>query len=409
MLILRMKVILFASISVLGLLAACTLLDPNPGPLPVSGPTVPNTPVNMTVDTSIGHKLYVEQCARCHGDSAQGTAQFPKNLQGTSNYGNIVHHGSGLMPAYPTVSDSDIKSIELYLSQFKNTQQGSMSGMVIYQTYCASCHGDSAQGTAGKGKGIQSMTRIDSVVHHGNSQTMPAYQWVTDAQMRDLEAYLGTFAMPTDGPGLYKFYCASCHGAAGVGDVQKGIALQQYKGISSSCKNGTRIMPKVKNITDPQIALIEQYLGTLKIPTDGGGLYSRYCAQCHGLNALGDSSYTPGLAGAAMGADLMWITTSKGSSLARTGHSMAAVPEVTQPQTQLITAYLGTVNFSHDGATLYLVNCRFCHGTNTGEARGDNQSQFTGAVQGGRGRRMYGYPNMSTSDIAAMYGWVSTH
>jgi mono/diheme cytochrome c family protein len=349
-----MRRYLTLSFFALVVLAACNLLDPNPGPTPITTSNgTPSTPVvNMKVDTAIGERLYGAQCARCHGDSAQGTKQFSKNIQGTSGILHTVRQGSGLMPPFPGLSDSDVKSIELFLSTFHDPSRDTMTGMAIYQKYCSGCHGDSAQGLEGKGHGIVGRTGIDSSVRNGTTQGMPGFPWISTAKVREIEQYLGSFKLPEDGPSLYRFYCASCHGDNAQGLTGHGIALQQYKSIADPVKKGTPLMAAVKGITDSQIVKIETFLATIPLPTNGVGLYSRYCARCHGMDANG-------IAG--NGIPLEQYTGI--ATVVKSGNVlMPAVTDVNDGQIRLIEQYLGTLQMPADGPTLYLRYCSSCHG-----------------------------------------------
>ncbi len=385
-------------------LAACNLLDPNPGPTPLSTvSSAPSAPgVNMKVDTAIGARIFALQCARCPGDSAQGTQQFPKNIQGVTGILKTVRDGSGLMPPFPSLSDSDIKSIELFLSLFHDARRDTMTGATIYHAYCATCHGDSAQGIEGKGHGIIGRTGIDSIVHNGTAQGMPGFPWITTQKVREIEQFLASFSLPQDGPSLYRFFCASCHGDNAQGLSGKGIALQQYKGISNAVKNGTSLMAKVTGITDSQIVKIEAFLATLPLPTNGAGLFSRYCARCHGTDANG-------IAGNGIPLEQY---TNIAPTVKNGTAEMAALPDVTDAQIALIEQYLGTLQLPADGPTLYQRFCASCHGAdaNGKPGRGIALQQFKGianAVKNGTAQ-MPKVENITDAQIAKIEAYLGT-
>ena len=390
-------------------LASCSLLDTNPGPAasaPAAGSGTVST--NMKVDTAIGGTLYRTLCARCHGDSGQGTTVAPKNIQGMAGIAAVVRGGTGIMPAFAQLSDSDIVSIEKYLAQFTPAGFDTMSGAAIYKLYCATCHGDSAQGITGRGLGIQGDTaNVTHFVRNGGT-TMPKYPQITDAQLTKIKQFLLTFALPTDGAGLYKLYCASCHGAAGAGVAGSGPAIQQdTNNLRTYIHNGGRLMPAIKSINDAQITLIIDCINRMALPTDGAGLYMRYCASCHATNALGDSVQYSGVAG---GTGPVWQAISSGYTPRADDHGstlpkMAAIPALNQAQSNLISQWLQGVTFEHTGRNVWNINCLCCHGTN--KLRGDGgQAGFQRTVQQGK-ESMPASTWLSQTDVDSLYYYVT--
>ena len=280
-------------------IVSCNLLDVNPGPSPLTGPGNPGTvSVNMVVDTAIGGSLYRMLCARCHGDSAQGTTSVPHSIAGFSNIITVVRTGVSTMPAYKALSDSDVKSIEMYLAQFRQKGLATMTGVHVFQLYCATCHGDSAQGITGRGIGIQGDSmNVTQYVRNGG-KTMPKFSFVTDRQIAEIKTWLASFRLPTDGASLYKMFCASCHGDQAQGLAGKGVALQgDSANVWNYVKNGGRTMQKLSALTDVQIWQIKVYLASFPIPPDGPGLYKLYCSTCHGDSAQGLTGFGMGIQG----------------------------------------------------------------------------------------------------------------
>lgn len=400
--------ILFSALALPLLLAACSLLDTNPGPTPITGPTGGSVSINMVVDTAIGGHLYRTLCAQCHGDSGQGTQMDPKNIQGLGGMAPVIRTGQGVMPAYPSLSDSDISSIELYLSQFKVKGLDTMSGATVYRMYCATCHGDSAQGLTGKGIGIKGDTaNVSNYVHNGG-KTMPKFTQITETQIKQIKDFLNSFTMPTDGAGMFQLYCASCHGDKGQGVAGSGPAIQKDTAkVSDYVHNGGRLMAPIPALNDAQIAQITKFIGTLALPTDGAGLYMRYCATCHGTNAIGDSTITPGLAGNLTGTSNLTTIVRSGSRYnRRTGtYMMAPVPEVSSAQAALIGSYVQGLPYSHTGKDMYVMSCIQCHGSRGSEMDHRDIGALTSVLANGK-ESMPKYPNILSADLPSLQAYI---
>lgn len=118
---------------------------------------------------------------------------------------------------------------------------------------------------------------------------------------------------PVTGRELFARNCVGCHGEQGRGDapiaaifrdppadltrlaVRRGgfdaeaIATELAEGRHAA--HGERIMPVWGRWLGPQeLARLVDYLGNIQaVEPTGSGLYTRYCASCHGLDGRGDS------------------------------------------------------------------------------------------------------------------------
>jgi mono/diheme cytochrome c family protein len=106
----------------------------------------------------------------------------------------------------------------------------------------------------------------------------------------------GGAAVPTDGPGLYGFHCAVCHGEQGRGSMLAPDIMHPMRDYSTwVVRNGRAVTSFAKpmekkttaELSDAQLSLIFDYLDTPPQPTTGAALYADYCANCHGANGKG--------------------------------------------------------------------------------------------------------------------------
>jgi len=239
-------------------LVSCELIDPSPGPK--SG-VVPGPPANRTVDVSIGARLYDQLCARCHGDSAQGT-EVAATLQGISGIAQFVSTGRGAMPAFPELSGADIASIELFLKRF-SAAFDTLSGGGLFHSACARCHGDSAQGLSGLGPGVQQAVNITATVRNGKGD-MPAFTGLTDAQIASLEVFLAGVVFERTGKNLYNRYCVRCHGDDARGTPQYRTNIRrELEDIYEAVRRGKDRMPAFPELSTADVTLIRNYIQSL--------------------------------------------------------------------------------------------------------------------------------------------------
>lgn len=100
-----------------------------------------------------------------------------------------------------------------------------------------------------------------------------------------------------DGPTLYSENCQRCHGAGGDGSTTAPQIREPVRAYASYwVRNGRpdqmgfgQAMPvfEVADISDADLAKVYDYLDRAPRPTDGAGLYARFCANCHGAKATG--------------------------------------------------------------------------------------------------------------------------
>jgi mono/diheme cytochrome c family protein len=280
----------------------CEILDPNPGPKPVT--TIKNSGVILDTTTpsiTRGSQLFGKLCSSCHGDSAEGSIVYSGSLVGKKNIDSIVKHGRKAMPAFSDLSDSSIKSIELFLKSLVVILTNE-TGQELYIKFCSSCHGDSVTGTPTFSGSIKGYTPIKDIVKNGKGK-MSSID-LDDAPIAKIQDYLLSLKTDTkklSGNDYYKAVCSGCHSSEGDGVANKGYQIKNPDiGFSNwVIRNGRTQygsgfndpMPSYgkDTLSDIQLNEIITLLRTIPKPTTGNGLYVRFCQNCHGTNARGGS------------------------------------------------------------------------------------------------------------------------
>ncbi len=281
----------------------CELLDPNPGPNVVEGASVnPDVPPadNTPATLERGRTLYAANCARCHGDSAQGSPIWLPPIQGRVGVFDIIRTGRRAMPAFGMLSDSAIVSIELYLKSFPVDFERK-TGAELYTIFCSGCHGDSAVGSSVFAGNIQGYHGIQPIVLNGRGD-MPAMEIPHEA-VESIQRYLNTWTVDTralSGVQYYARLCAGCHGASGEGTIRgyeiRNPTVDYATHIVRTGRPGTpgfrTAMPRYStdSLSDRQLTEILTWLRQASKPRSGKLLYQRFCAACHAADGTGGVS-----------------------------------------------------------------------------------------------------------------------
>jgi cytochrome c oxidase cbb3-type subunit 3 len=128
----------------------------------------------------IGERLFMSNCAQCHGSDAKGSASFPNLVEGDSIYGRqpevllatITQGRNGVMPALGAVIDAgtagDIAQYVRSMSGLAHDQIRIVRGQREFMNVCAACHG--ADGKGNKALGAPNLT--DDVWLYGSSEAV---------------------------------------------------------------------------------------------------------------------------------------------------------------------------------------------------------------------------------------------
>jgi len=188
-----------------------------------------------------GQALYSTFCSSCHGPDAQGTARAP-NLVGVGPGTVNFWVTTGRMPAEnpnaiqaprkpPRLSDQEALEIAAFVNSLGPARPGIplvnlstanvSNGADLYSLNCAACHtitgaGDElAFGTFAPGLRAATPTQIASAIRIGPGN-MPRFSGnLTDAQVRDVVAYVAEYIQHPSNPGGLAL--------GGVGPVAEGF------------------------------------------------------------------------------------------------------------------------------------------------------------------------------------------
>ena len=291
------------------LIPACEILDPNPGPDPynerdgrfdpVRAPIIPIDTVPPSLER--GTNLFEQFCARCHGDDgSDGGEIFPGSIQGKKGIRLTIREGRGAMPAFATMTDNEIASIQQFLNDLA-PDLSSATDEELYVFYCGGCHGDSASGTSRFEGSIRGRAPVFPILQDGFGK-MPAID--IDAEKAGaIQRHLLSLAedlSALDGRGYYRRVCASCHGSEGEGNWRGPEIRNPVEAYATwVTRNGRKTQPRfphdmpeytTDSLSDRQLGEIIDWLRSAEKPTSGKGLYNRFCSTCHAVDGTGGPS-----------------------------------------------------------------------------------------------------------------------
>ena len=161
---------------------------------------------------AVGERLFMNNCAQCHGSDARGSKSFPNLTDGDWIHGGspekiretITNGRIGAMPPLaPAVgSADDVKTLAHYVLSLSGSPHDSVrAGLGKSKfTVCAACHGMDGKGN--QALGAPNLTddiwlhgygeaAIIAMVTNGKTNQMPAQEGkLTDAQIQVLSAYV---------------------------------------------------------------------------------------------------------------------------------------------------------------------------------------------------------------------------
>ncbi len=161
---------------------------------------------------AIGERLFMNNCAQCHGSDARGSKGFPNLADKDWLYGGspqkiaetITSGRHGQMPpmAAAVGSSDDVKNVANYVLSLSNSPHDSLRAQLGKSkfTACAACHGMDGKGNTALGApNLADDTwlhgwgekAIVSIINSGKTSSMPGQQGrLTDAQIQVLGAYV---------------------------------------------------------------------------------------------------------------------------------------------------------------------------------------------------------------------------
>ena len=161
---------------------------------------------------AIGERLFMNNCAQCHGSDARGSKGFPNLADGDWLHGGeagkivetIAKGRTGVMPPMGAAvgGSEDVRNVAHYVLSLSNSPHDSIRAQLGKGKFmaCAACHGADGKGNAAMGApnladdvwlhgwGEQAIVNI---VTTGKANEMPAQAGkLTDAQIHVLASYV---------------------------------------------------------------------------------------------------------------------------------------------------------------------------------------------------------------------------
>ena len=180
------------------------------------------TPEALAKDSQamgIGERLFVNNCAQCHGSDARGSKGFP-NLTDADWLGGsgadyikktVVAGRMGMMPALGAAvgGAEDVKNVSHYVLSLSGSPHNSVSAQLGKAKYgvCAACHG--ADGKGNQALGAPNLTdkvwlhgwgeeAIAHIVNNGKQNVMPGFEnRLSPEQITVLAAYVWNLSQST--------------------------------------------------------------------------------------------------------------------------------------------------------------------------------------------------------------------
>jgi cytochrome c oxidase cbb3-type subunit 3 len=161
---------------------------------------------------AIGERLFMNNCAQCHGSDAHGSKGFPNLTDGDWLHGGspekiseTIHNGRiGVMPpmAAAVGTADDVRNVAHYVLSLSSSPHDSVRASLGKSKFvaCAACHGMDGKGN--QAIGAPNLTddiwlhgwgeaAITAMVNNGKTNEMPAQAGkLTEPQLRVLTAYV---------------------------------------------------------------------------------------------------------------------------------------------------------------------------------------------------------------------------
>jgi len=168
---------------------------------------------------AIGERLFVNNCAQCHGADARGSKSFPNLtdgdwLGGTGDeyiHKTILDGRTGMMPpmAAAVGTSDDVKNLANYVLSLSGSPHNAVAAQLGKPKFaaCAACHGPDGKGNQALGAPNLAdkvwlhgwgEAAIVAMINNGKTNVMPAQgPRFTPEQMKVLTAYVWSLSHPT--------------------------------------------------------------------------------------------------------------------------------------------------------------------------------------------------------------------
>ncbi len=167
---------------------------------------------------AIGERLFINNCASCHGSDARGSKGFPNLTDSDWLHGgspediveSIAHGRVGTMPpmAAAVGSPVDVSNVANYVLSLSGSPHDAAAAAAGKPKFvvCAACHGPDGKGNTAIGSanltdGIWlhgfGKDAIESMIDNGKTNIMPAQETrMSSAQIRVVGAYVWSLSQP---------------------------------------------------------------------------------------------------------------------------------------------------------------------------------------------------------------------
>ncbi|RTZ41030.1 cytochrome-c oxidase, cbb3-type subunit III [Candidimonas sp. SYP-B2681] len=166
----------------------------------------------------IGQRLFLNNCAQCHGSDARGSGSFPNLADSDWLHGGspeqilqtITKGRHGMMPPWSSqIKPAEAADIAQYVRSLAGLASNSLRvvpGKRGYDTFCVACHG--AEGKGNTAMGAPNLTdnvwlygsseaAIVETILNGRQNVMPAQEGIlTEDQIRVLTAWVWGLSNP---------------------------------------------------------------------------------------------------------------------------------------------------------------------------------------------------------------------
>jgi cytochrome c oxidase cbb3-type subunit 3 len=161
---------------------------------------------------AVGERLFMNNCAQCHGSDARGSKGFPNLTDSDWLHGGspdtiqltITHGRTGVMPpmAAAVGTPDDVKNVANYVLSLSGSPNDSLRAALGKSKFsvCAACHGVGGKGNQAIGAPNLSddiwlhgwgEAAIIAMVNNGKTNQMPAQETkLTEAQIHVLTGYV---------------------------------------------------------------------------------------------------------------------------------------------------------------------------------------------------------------------------
>ncbi|MDO6496821.1 cytochrome-c oxidase, cbb3-type subunit III [Photobacterium sanguinicancri] len=159
----------------------------------------------------VGQRLFIQNCAQCHGSDARGQAGYPNLTDDAWLYGGeaetikttIMNGRIGVMPAWiDSLGEDGVKNVTSYVLSMSGRKVNAQDAAAGKQRFvvCAACHGTDGKGNPAFGAPDLtdntwlyggSRRAVEATITHGRQGVMPAWKDVLgEEKVQLISAYV---------------------------------------------------------------------------------------------------------------------------------------------------------------------------------------------------------------------------